>query len=160
MKKRIVFVSLLTAMLLACITGCSAGKSSGQNSQSAPVEPVITTTTDTAAVSKLLPSLEGVTDFEAEQLKYGENDNPRELPDQVSFKYHGYITLSKEAAEKYANAYDDFTEADPSVSFEQVQQREGNWLYSPKMCKDLLGPGIFGDIWMSGNVILFDLGTS
>ena len=154
------FALLLTAMLLSCLAGCSFGGGAGQNAQSGSADPKITTTTDTASVSKLFPSLEGVASFEAEQLQYGGNDNSRDIPDQVSYQYHGYVTLSAEAAAKYAQDYDDFTEATPSVPFEQIKEREGDWKYSPSLCKDLLGPGLFGDVWMSGDMILFDIGTS
>lgn len=147
--------------VLLFITGCTArGRISNNNSYSeeASMKPNICTTTDLEVAVKLFPSLEGAESLEMEQLKYGGSSSPRLLPAPVDYQYRGYITLSDEAAAKYAHDYI-FTDADPKVSFEAIKERDGRWKYSDEFQMEIIKSGLVGDVWLDGNTILFSIGT-
>lgn len=51
------------------------------------------------------------------------------------------------------------TDAEPDISFEVLERREGQWRYSDEFQKDVLKEGLVGNVWLNGRTILFDIGT-
>ena len=160
-KPQKIYGMIYILAVLLCIVGCTEkGKISNNysSSEEASMKPNICTTTDLEVAVKLFPSLKGAESLEMEQLKYGGSSSPSLLPSPVDYQYRGYITLSNEAAAKYAHDYI-FTDADPKVPFEAIKMRDGRWKYSYEFQKDIIKSGLVGDVWLDGNTILFSIGT-
>ena len=119
-------------------------------------EAVMPPSTDMDAIAKMFPSLEGALESEWEQIKLGGGDD--RVPGPTDYMYQGYIVLSDEAAQKYATSYK-WSEAEPDVTFESIEKRDGAWKTSYDFCKDII-PGYYGGtVWIDGNVILFSITT-
>lgn len=147
--KKVILLLGLVMICVACLSGC---KGNNQPQVDGPI-------TDLSAVPKLFPSLNGVKEFEAEQIKWGGNDRTA-VPGPTDYEYHGYIVLTEEAAEEYRNQYD-FDGTSPAISFQfsVVADRGGNWKYSKDFEKAVVDPTLTGHVWMDGNTLLFELRT-
>lgn len=149
---RIKKVILLLGLVMVCVASLCGCKGKNLPQVSGPI-------TDLTAVPKLFPSLNGVSDFEAEQLKWGGDDRTG-VPGPEHYEYHGYIVLSEEAAAEYWDRYDFVTPSSTvSVSFEVLSDRGGNWKYSKDFADNIMDKSLTGDVWMDGNTLLFNLQT-
>lgn len=149
MKRNLRNKHLFILFAILCLTGCTA---KGNND----VKPVMSE--DPGAASRLFPALAGIESVEMEIQKYG-GSHPRDaLPSPTDYRYRGYITLSEAAADRYVGTYQ-FTDAEPDISFEVLERREGQWRYSDEFQKDVLNEGLVGNVWLSGRTLLFDIGT-
>ena len=128
-------------------------------SDSRPV-PVAINTTELNAVGKIFPGLNGAVSAQVEQLKYGGSSSRDALPSPVDYQYRGYITLSEEAAARYAEEFS-FADAEPEVSFEIIKKQTGHhWKYSDEFEQTIIRNGFVGDVWLDGDTILFSVGTT
>lgn len=146
---------------IACAAICVTGilSTTGCGASGSSESPAVTTSTDTAVMKNLFPNLEGVEAVEMEQHKYGGSDGIDLLPGPTDYQYMGYITLSDDAATKYADTYDFKEVTTPKVFFTNIQQRDGQWRYSYEFGKDIIKKGLVGNVWMDGNTLLFSVGT-
>lgn len=122
------------------------------------MKPIISISTDLNVIEKLFPSLEGAMAIEMEQLKYGGSEDEESLPVPVDYKYRGYVTLSDDVAKLYEETYI-FNETSPKIVFESINEREGNWKYSFELSKTIIPEGYVGNVWMDGNLLLFEFGS-
>ena len=122
------------------------------------MDPKIVTSTDISTAESIFPALKGVEKVEVEELSYGGSSDRTGIPGPTDYLYRGYITLSDEAAEKYMEKYS-FEEAEAEVPFKKISERPGHWMYSREFCMDIMPEGHTGDIWLSGDTLLFDMGT-
>lgn len=151
---------LLFIIMVYCIAVLymeNGGISDTSDSRPVPVE---INTTDLNAVGKIFPGLNGAVSAQVEQLKYGGSSSRDALPSPVDYQYRGYITLSAEAAARYAKEFS-FADAVPEVSFEILKKQTGHhWKYSDEFEQTIIRNGFVGDVWLDGDTILFSVGTT
>ena len=146
---RIFMLYAACAVPCLCLYGCGAG---------GETEPAVVVSTDTETAEELFPSLEGIVSSEIEQVRYGGSKRGMSLPSPTDCIYRGYITLSDTAAKKYASEYS-FTKRDVRVSFEAIEERKKDWEHSAAMDSELVPPRYAGFTAVSGNTVLFEIGT-
>ncbi len=98
--------------------------------------------------------MECIDESKWEQISLGNEDDRVTGP--TDYKYHGYIVLNEETAEKYVSSYE-WKESEPDVNFESVEEREGPWKYSYEFCQEIIHGYYDGKVWLSGNTILFSV---
>ena len=148
---RKILSGILCTILMLSLVACSGGNGSrtGEDNPEAELR------TDIEGIEKLFPALEGaVTEVDWEMKRLGTGDTF--LPGKYAYQCQGYITLSDEAAEKYASSYE-WTDVSPKVEFEAVTEREGNWKASHDFEQEVFDGHITGHVWLDGNTILFTL---
>ncbi len=146
---------ILCVILGLCLVGCSNHKKDTDDTADGMS---VSQSTDLTVIEKLFPSLEGCCGAETEQLKYGGSEGSDRLPGTVDYKYRGYVTLTDKAAQALSENCS-FTEVQPQVTFESIEEREGKWQYSLELCEKIVPEGYVGTVWMDGNTLLFDIGT-
>ena len=112
--------------------------------------------TDLGSIAVFFPELEGAQEAEWEQITMGSGDS--RVPGPTDYKYQGYVTISGEAAEKYASSYE-WEEREPKVELENIEERSGEWKYCYDFEKDMLQGRYGGSIWIDGDKILFSIIT-
>ena len=153
MKKSMkLLIATLLALCIFCMAGCNGrnGTDTGRNSAKTYYS------TETDAVEKMFPSLEGIKAAEWEQVTMG--SGREEVPGPTDYRYQGYITLTDEAAEKFASEYS-FDDAAPDVELETVSEREGQWKFSNEFNNDMKPEYYSGKMWIDGNTIFFSITT-
>ena len=153
MKKILSLV--LIATLAMSITGCKGNESKQSYKESAfgPVSSCeIRSNLD--MVENRMGNLEGTTAVNFESLKMGTGEGW--LPDSTDYTVQGYVTLTDEAAEKYASSYD-WDEGTPEFNLLELQQQdiEGSWYQSPDFNKDIFTNCNSGSAWLNGNTLFF-----
>lgn len=116
--------------------------------------------TDATEVAKdIFPTLDGIESVEMEQVRIGGTQDRDLVPGPADYSYQGYIELSSEAIRGYAESYDFLEGSVPQVEFHTVGKRDGQWHHCHALCEAVIKPGLFGDIWMDGNTVLFHVYT-
>lgn len=133
---------------LVPITGCSSAWRQGDVPKS------VARFDDVETAERILPSLEGIESVDMEQVRVGGTQSRDLVPGPADYVYQGYVTLSDEAAEGYAESYDLHDGGTPQVELEAVEGRDGRWLHDHDLCEDLIKGGLFGDVWLDGNTML------
>ena len=116
--------------------------------------------TDTDFGYSLLP---GVTDIEtiaytAKALGGGSS----RVPGPTDYRYVGVAYISEDAAKAIADKYDlekCDVEIEETISQIYTDLKDKEWETSSELSKDIIKPGCSGDVYISGNVIYFEMST-
>ena len=107
--------------------------------------------------------LPGVTDIETISYKaivLGSGNS--RVPGPTDYRYVGVAYISEEAADTIRDKYDlekCDVEIEESVLQIYTELKDKEWEGSKDLSKDIIKPGCSGDIYISGNVIYFEMST-